>query len=126
MLFRSGVTKVSFTVDANAASKAANRFKIVFISKPIAPSTTQAAIVISPNPVEGSSMQVQFANQAAGKYTVQVVNMQGKVITNTIVNHAGGSSNQAINLGSKVATGMYKVVIIAANKTKTVQNVMVK
>jgi hypothetical protein len=121
-----GVTKVNVTVDANAASKAGNRFKIVFTAKPIVPSTTGAGIVVSPNPVEGSSMNLQFANQAAGKYTVQVVNMQGKVITTAIVNHAGGSSNQVIGLSSKVATGMYKVAIVAADKTKTVQSIMIK
>ena len=122
----SGATTVSFTVDANAASKAANRFKIVFAAKPIVPTATKAGIVVAPNPIEGSSMQVQFTNQAAGVYTVQVLNMQGKVITTTTVNHAGGSSNQVVAISSKIATGMYKVAIIATNNNKTIQNVIIK
>jgi hypothetical protein len=69
---------------------------------------------------------LQFANKAAGKYTVRILNLQGKAITTAVVNHTGGSSNQVISMSSKVAAGMYKVEVIGADKTRMVQTVFVK
>ncbi|HPH92255.1 MAG TPA: fibronectin type III domain-containing protein [Ferruginibacter sp.] len=118
-------TTVSFTVDANTASAAANRFKIVLSKiKPIA--ETKAAYTIAPNPVENGQVNLQFKNRPAGKYSIRIITVAGQpVMTRTLV-HAGGNAVQTLNLPSRAASGAYMVEITAPDKTKTIENLLVK
>lgn len=118
-------TVVNFTVDANPASAAANRFKIV-LNKVKQPVPAKAVYTIAPNPVENGIVNLQFSNKAAGKYSIRILTTAGQpVITRTMV-HAGGSAVQTISLGGKAASGNYMVEITAPDKTKTIQSLLVK
>jgi hypothetical protein len=118
----SGNTVVHFTVDGNAGSSAANRFRIIF-SK--ATAVSAEAFTISPNPVETGVMKVAFNNQPAGKYSIRVVAASGQLITTKQINHAGGNLVQNVQLaGAK--TGIYTVEIINTSKQKSTQQLLVK
>ena len=121
----SEATKVKFTVDGNAGSSAANRFRIVFAKAKPAISSGKAAFTVSPNPIEGGVMNVSFANQAAGKYSIRLVTNGGQSLMAKAVMHAGGNAVQNISLPSGIASGTYTVEIVAPNKTRSVQTVFV-
>lgn len=121
--------ELEFTVDANAASSAANRFKVVFkVAKVAAPQIVIAkpAIRVSPNPVEGSNMNVQFAGKAAGNYTMRLLSNAGQVLLNQTVQHAGGNMyNHSVTLPSGIKAGTYQLEVVSPDKTRTVQKVLV-
>jgi len=118
-------TSVSFTVDANPASAAANRFKIV-LSKVKPTVETNAVYTIAPNPVENGVVNLQFKNRPAGKYSIRIISVAGQpVMTRTMV-HAGGNAVQTLSLPARAASGAYLVEITAPDKTTTIENLLVK
>ncbi|MBL0359431.1 MAG: InlB B-repeat-containing protein [Chitinophagaceae bacterium] len=120
-------TTVKFTVDANAASKSANRFTIAFKKAVVLPVVdVKPAFVISPNPVEGGVVNLQFKNQPAGNYVVRIVSNNGQAVASSKIAHAGGTATQLLNLPAQLTAGMYQVEIIAANKTIITQSLLVK
>ena len=120
-------TTVNFIVDGNAASSAANRFRIVFSkNKPLAAFVVKPYFTIAPNPVESRKVNLLFKNQTAGKYYVKVTGMEGQIITIKTISHQGGSSNQAVTLPATMAAGNYQVEITAPDNTKTVKQLMVR
>ncbi len=121
----SNATTVKFTIDANAESSSANRFRIVFAkAKPVVINNKQG-YSIAPNPIENGVMNVVFKNQVAGKYNVRIVSTGGQTVMIKAITHTGGSANQNITLPSNIPGGTYRVEIIAADKSKTVQTVFV-
>ncbi len=120
-----GSTVISFTVTSDAASQAANRFRVVF-RKGISAVETSPAITVAPNPVTGGALNLRFSNQPEGRYMVRVMSLNGQVLLNKVVMHTGGSSNQLMNLGSRFAAGNYRMEVISPDKTRTVQSLIIR
>ncbi|MBL0358160.1 MAG: hypothetical protein IPP72_15395 [Chitinophagaceae bacterium] len=80
---------------------------------------------VLPNPVENGVVNLQFINQAAGKYAVRIMSTAGQSVMLTTINHAGGNSNQLLELPATMARGACQVEIIAPDKTRTVQQLFV-
>jgi len=116
-----GNTKVNFTVDASAASKAANRFRVVFGKA----GTRTGTYSIAPNPVEGGVMNVVLKSQQPGRHTIKVLSAQGQVLSTRVIEHAGGNGNQQISLPAGLSRGAYLVEFISPDKTRTVQTLFV-
>ncbi len=85
---------------------------------------TKAGFTVSPNPVEGAVVNLQFKNQVAGEYKVRLTNMAGQSIFNIVINHAGGNSTQLLSIPS-AAKGSYQLEIIAPDNSKSAQQVLV-
>ncbi len=115
---------VTFTVDANAASSAADRFRIVF-SKVKAAVVSEEAYAIAPNPVENGIVNIVFSKQVAGIYQVRIVNLAGQVIASKTIAHAGGNSNYTVKLPGQTVAGIYHAEIISPAKTKAVKEIAV-
>lgn len=121
-----GTGVLSFTVDANPASAAANRFRIVFSkTKPVA-GTIEQAITIAPNPVEGKTVNLLFRNQPAGNYSIRILTTEGKLLASKMINFAGGNSSQVFILPPGVTTGSYQVEIIAPGQSKMIKQLIIK
>lgn len=106
-------TIVPFTVTADAASKAANRFKVVFGAtvKP-QPQTTDAVTIkasISPNPVSADA-RVQVTSLQKGLYHISIADARGMQVYSRQLQHSGGPVSLNINTGAW-AKGLYEVVI---------------
>jgi Secretion system C-terminal sorting domain len=80
---------------------------------------------IAPNPVENSVVNVQFKNQQEGRYTLRLLSTNGELIFTTVAEHAGGNSNQQLNLPASVARGAYQLEIVSPDKTREVQNLFI-
>ena len=96
----SEVTKINFTVDGNAGSANPDRFKVVlkFIKKTLPAGFTNGTFKISPNPITGNTINIQFVDQPKGNYNVELVNNLGQLIYQARVKHAGGSAMQTLQL----------------------------
>jgi hypothetical protein len=107
------------SVDANGGFKYTSVVKVILGKG--APSFT-----ISPNPVEGNTVNLQFANQPIGNYTIRLVNNAGQILYSSIKNHAGGSAAQIMELPSSVAKGAYQLEIIAPDSSRQIQKLLIK
>ena len=115
----------SFTVTADAGSRAKDRFKVVFKKAASITVTEKSGYVVSPNPVEGATVNIRFSNQPKGRYNVRLISNSGQVISSKIIEHAGGNGNQLMSLPAGVASGSYQLEIIGADKKKQVQALFV-
>jgi hypothetical protein len=71
---------------------------------------------IYPNPVEkGTNMQLEFRNQLAGKYEVNIYSITGVQVQKAVVRHNGGTLIQPIALDSKLSSGNYLVEVVSEN-----------
>jgi hypothetical protein len=86
----------------------------------IAPSYT-----VAPNPVEGSVLNIQFKNQAEGRYSLRLLATSGETVFTAVKEHAGGNSTQVINLPASIARGAYQLEIISPDKKKEIQNLFI-
>jgi uncharacterized repeat protein (TIGR02543 family) len=123
LLDLNGSTRVPVAVDGNAASKAADRFRIVF-GKPVL--TGKAGFTVAPNPVEGSNINVRFMNQAAGRYTARILGTDGKVLQTAVLEHTGGNATQILRMNTKFAVGTYQLELTGVDKVSRVITVLMQ
>jgi hypothetical protein len=88
-------------------------------------SNVKPAITVSPNPVEGGIVNLQFKNKPEGRYNVNLVANDGKVIFTAPAVHPGGNSTQLINLPVTVARGAYQFEIIAPDRSREVMTLFI-
>lgn len=119
--------RISFTVDNDPASSAANRFRLVFSkTKPVTLSGDKPTYSIAPNPVEGNSMNLLFKNQPQGRYHVKLSGFDGKILTVSTIAHSAGTANHVIRIPATIAAGSYQLEINGPNNSKSVKQVTVK
>jgi hypothetical protein len=123
LLDLNGSTRVPVAVDGNAASKAADRFRIVFGRPSV---TGKAGFTVAPNPVEGSNINVRFMNQAAGRYTARILGTDGKVLQTAVLEHTGGNAVQTLRMNTKLAAGTYQLELTGVDKVSRVITVLVQ
>ena len=103
----------------------AGEFKYSAVVK-VAAENVNSGYAVVPNPVEGSEINVQFKNQAAGKYSIKLLNNNGQQMMLTDLNHAGGNGTQTIQIPTGLAKGSYQLEIVSADKNSSVQTVLIK
>ncbi|TDH27775.1 T9SS type A sorting domain-containing protein [Segetibacter sp. 3557_3] len=79
-----------------------------------------------PNPASSGNINIQFINQAAGQYSISVVNAVGQTITSKQVIRSAGSSTELVKLTGGLANGKYLVVISGPGNTKQSFQVLYK
>ncbi|MBC7887077.1 MAG: T9SS type A sorting domain-containing protein [Ferruginibacter sp.] len=113
----SELTKVSFSVDENAASANPNRFRVVLVGKNALPAISSAVkglIRLTPNPITGKTINIQFIVQPKGTYQIELVNTMGQVMYQAKVKHAGGSAIQTLQLTNNMSKGVYRMRVTNA------------
>jgi len=81
---------------------------------------------ISPNPADGNLVNLLFKNQSAGSYQISITTVVGQRIFTSVLAHSGGSSSQVLNITRRLAAGTYQLEIIAPDKSKQTQSLVVK
>ncbi|MFM2358256.1 MAG: hypothetical protein RLY16_249, partial [Bacteroidota bacterium] len=115
----------NFNVDANVASKAANRFKLVFAQRPGIVAAQTPAITVAPNPVENGLIQLNLRQQTQGNYQVRLISMNGASILNRTIAHAGGNATYPIAI-QKMAAGTYQLEVIGKDKQKQILQLVIR
>lgn len=117
-------TTLSFTINEDPASSAANRFRIRF-KKLAIPAAQTASVKAYPNPVEGHTINLQFSNQIKGKYAIRLLNTTGETVLSERLEHPGGNASYNISLPAILSNGMYQLQIIDPLKKKQTQSLLV-
>lgn len=76
-------------------------------------------ISMYPNPITENRLQLIFDETEKGEYTIQVMDISGKVLMNKVVNILGPGQISALELNSTVSKGVYMVKVVNHEK-KTV------
>ena len=97
-----GVTMVNFSVNAEPASSAADRFSIVFKRSTL---VSEPAIVVYPNPVSNGILKLHFKNVPGGAYQLKLVNNLGQTVIRKQLDHTEGNSIE--NIAVKGVSGTY-------------------
>jgi hypothetical protein len=118
-------TSIQFTIDQNAGSSEANRFRIVFAKTKTVAADTKQGYSVAPNPVKNGVMNLAFQNREAGRYSIRLLSNNGKSVMVKTIIHAGGNAMQNVTLPSGVTGGTYTLEVIAPNKIRSTQTVLI-
>jgi hypothetical protein len=73
-------------------------------------------IALYPNPVATNQLYVSFNRKESGRYTIQLVDLTGKTITEKVVQIADGGQVVAMNVNNSLAKGPYMVKVLNNSK----------
>ena len=121
-----GITNMVFTVDANPASSAANRFRIVFKTAAVVVPLGKPDISIYPNPITSGNINVQFTNMQKGMYTLKLISSAGQTVMISQLDHPGGSAVRPVSIGRSLSKGSYRLRIIQPDGTMSTQQILVQ
>jgi hypothetical protein len=76
-------------------------------------------ISMYPNPITENRVQLIFDEAEKGEYTIQVMDISGKVLMNKVVNISGPGQISALELSRSISKGVYMVKVVNHEK-KTV------
>ncbi|MFT3679102.1 MAG: T9SS type A sorting domain-containing protein [Ferruginibacter sp.] len=108
--------------------KSIDRSGTVHYSKVVKVNTVskETSISIYPNPVTGNTVNVQFINQPAGKYNLQLLNNTGQVIEVSTVFVSGSYMVYSMQLKNGLPEGTYQLQVNSPADIKTVKKVMIQ
>ena len=117
-------TTYAFSVDANAASKASNRFELRYSNSSLGIGNTSNIETVSvyPNPTRDAQVFIAMHNQAAGIYQVQIVNAMGITVQQYDMNYEKGM-RPMVDL-SNAAKGVYYLKLSNAQKEQVVVKII--
>ena len=73
-------------------------------------------IAAYPNPVSEGMVKVNFEKQPKGNYSIQLVDLVGRVLLTKQINIAGDNQLETLNIDQKAAQGFYLLRVINSNK----------
>jgi len=80
----------------------------------------------NPVPVQGNTFNVAFNSLDKGDYIIQLVDMDGKVVTSKPVKLGSKRQTIAVNYGNGISGGLYVVKVLnSSNVTKTARKIFV-
>jgi len=87
------------------------------VNRPVSPVEVEKnnSITVYPNPVTDGLVKLSFNNQPAGKYSVQLMDLSGKMISNTEVVISSKTQVQEIRLPNLLAKGNYLIRVTGAD-----------
>lgn len=86
----------------------------------------QHIVSISPNPIVGNRVNLEFSNMPQGEYKMQLLNTSGQILFNKIIAYEGENNVKSIILPSGIVPGIYQLQLIEpAGLGKTVQKLII-
>lgn len=118
-----GITSIDVAMGQDAASRAEDRFRIVFekaaVNASPTPETDDAkrTMTVYPNPLTGRTLNIRLQNLPAGEYTLQLVGSDGRIVAAKKARHEGGSATYRIEMIGLLPKGGYHVRCLRGDKT---------
>ena len=82
-------------------------------------------ITVFPNPVTNRLVKVSFADQPAGRYSVDLIDITGKLIQSSEVNVNGSQQIEEVRIPRSVSAGNYLLRVTGRNNNVSVSNKIV-
>ena len=80
---------------------------------------TAASIRIYPNPVKDQRVNVEMTNMPKGRYSLELMTIQGRILLKENFDHAGGTGIRSIVIGTPLKQGMYYINVYSDNSRFT-------
>lgn len=125
-----GTTEYDFTVTADPASAAADRFRIIFRRKTVSPvaetqrsvetpaavvaETLTPAVTVFPNPVTTSDVRIRFDRMPAGAYSLKLFNVNGQLVASRNIRYQGNENMVTLPVGQGFVPGKYELRVDGA------------
>ena len=113
-------TSASYAATDNAISSEVNYYRIKAVSMvgsisysnivKASVQTIASTVKVYPNPVRGTTFNLQLSNIPAGKYTVELFDALGHQVYSSDVNH-GTAEVLSLNMGKHLSAGNYSVKV---------------
>jgi hypothetical protein len=100
------------TIDNNGQVKYSSIVKVTIGG------SNNSSMVVYPNPVKNSTINLQMQNQPVGKYNFQLTNTAGQVIYNGTMNNSSSNGTIAISVPAQLNTGIYQLQVVNPNNNK--------
>lgn len=91
----------------------------------IMPENYSGCLSVYPNPVVNGAIQLKLFKSEAGIYTANLMGENGQIINTEIINHVGGNSVKTIRLKQYVASGAYRLQVIAPSGKVTIVQIQI-
>lgn len=88
-------------------------------------STAKTSIVVSPNPVPGSTLNLQLTNAGKGRHDIELRNTDGRVLMSTYRQHSGASDVFQLDIPTGVSRGTYILSVTGPDQVKRTQLVVI-
>lgn len=100
----------------------------LFENKTVKPTLVNSKLSVYPNPVVNGVVYTNFNSLPAGKYSIQLLDQSGKLLSQKTVDVTFVGQVESIATGSQLSRGEYvvKVVPIVGNKNTTVTKILVQ
>jgi len=86
----------------------------------------QSEITAFPNPLQNNTINLQFINEVAGNYKVNLINAIGQVVySNSIITNSNNTS-QALTVPQQLSKGVYQLQVNGNDKNVMTQQVIVQ
>lgn len=85
----------------------------------------KTGFMVFPNPVADGMIGLQMSNIPAGKYTVRILNSDGKLVGREMISHPGGNSTQTITSAAQLISGTYQLEIIGEDNKVNILRLLV-
>jgi hypothetical protein len=85
---------------------------------------TGSSINVYPNPVISGVLGLQMDNMASGNYSIHLINNFGQTIFAKHINHEEGNTTETIVVGSNIAKGVYRLLVISPDNSKSAVTVV--
>lgn len=84
------------------------------------------AILIYPNPITGSKMQIQMTDQEKGNYSLNIFNLNAEKVSTQIISHNGHDAAVSVTLNETFVKGIYLLEITDPRKKRQVLKMIVE
>lgn len=85
----------------------------------------KASMVVSPNPVQGSTLNLQLTNSGKGRHDIELRNTDGRVVLSTNRQHSGESDVFQLPIPAGVSRGTYILSVTGPDQVKRTQLVVI-
>jgi hypothetical protein len=117
------VATAEFIVGADAASRSEDRFRIVFDRPSVKVSQTQEAdgegrvMSVYPNPISGRTLTVRLQQVPKGTYSLQLVGVDGRLVSDHRIIHGGGAGTYRLELSGSLPKGNYQLNCVNGDRS---------
>lgn len=105
------------------AVEAAGVFKYSSVVRHSAVSQDQK-LLIAPNPVRGSELQLRMSSAATGRYELKIIDASGRILVRQPIDYNGGNSAISIPLPAGMTSGLYMLMMTDPAKASTTERFM--
>ena len=92
---------------------------------PVNESAVNNGIAIYPNPVTNGLVKISFANQPAGRYSLELIDVTGKLIKTQEINIGNGMQVEEMRIPASVGRGSYLLKVTGINNKVSFTNKLV-